>query len=443
MEHLENDMDHLFQKAGELYPLKTSGSDWDAVTGKLNEEGFGDPSAVPGMNTRASRNKRSWLLLLLLIPIGLGSIVYFSSSKKQSIVSSANNIKKDNLRKSDASLSKQGIQTEKIKTDLEQKTDANKISLQNESSNSGVQKLLNNTSNFKSGSKIIMEPANRNGKKLKNADISFVKGETLNGGSFVTENPENNQNSSAQSLAIKPLSLSVSGINETIAVEGKTLASSPPGAMNIVLPATKTNNKKISTNKGFYVGFIGGPDFSTVKFQSVNQLGYSLGALAGYRFNKHFAIETGLLWDKKFYYTEGKYFSKDQISAPPYSNISSVNGNCNMFEIPISVRYDFATRSNHGFFISGGFSSYLMKQQNYTAIVESTGSQWPYSFTSNQSSNYFFSIIQLSGGYEFAINGNNKIRIEPYVKIPLQEIGIGSLPISSTGLYLGITHSFR
>ena len=31
--------------------------------------------------------------------------------------------------------------------------------------------------------------------------------------------------------------------------------------------------------------------------------------MAGYRFNKHFAIETGLLWDKKFYYTEGKYFT--------------------------------------------------------------------------------------------------------------------------------------
>lgn len=213
--------------------------------------------------------------------------------------------------------------------------------------------------------------------------------------------------------------------------------------MNIALPATKTNTKKIPTNKVFYVGFIGGPDFSTVKFQSVKQLGYSLGILAGYRFNKHFGIETGLLWDKKFYYTEGKYFSKDQISAPLYSKISSVNGNCNMFEIPISIRYDFASRSNYGFFIMGGFSSYLMKKQNYTAIVESTGYQWPYSFSSSQSSNYFFSIVQFSGGYEFAINGNNKIRIEPYIKIPLQGIGIGSLPISSTGIYLGITHSFR
>ena len=44
MEHLENDMDDLFQKAGELYPLKTTGSDWDAVVGKLQKE---DPRRGP------------------------------------------------------------------------------------------------------------------------------------------------------------------------------------------------------------------------------------------------------------------------------------------------------------------------------------------------------------------------------------------------------------
>src|SRR5277367_642065 len=118
MEHLENDMDHLFQKAGELYPLKTSGSDWDAMAGKLNEEGFGDPAVVPGINTGATRNKRRWLLLLLLIPIGLGSIVYFSSVKKQTIVTSAIDITDNNLKKSDAPATKHDNQAEKIKTDL-------------------------------------------------------------------------------------------------------------------------------------------------------------------------------------------------------------------------------------------------------------------------------------------------------------------------------------
>ena len=64
-----------------------------------------------------------------------------------------------------------------------------------------------------------------------------------------------------------------------------------------------------------------------------------------------------------------------------------------MFEIPISLRYDFAHSARNGFFITGGMSSYLMKQQNYTALVSNSSMQWPASFSfTDQSSNYFFSI---------------------------------------------------
>src|SRR5579863_5851009 len=125
MEHVENDMDHLFQKAGELYPLKTSGSDWDALAGNLSDEGFGNPVAVPGTNTGVSRNKRKWLLLLLLIPMGIGSIIYFSSSKKQSAITSSASIKKGDIKKSDVSSIKTEVRSEKIKTEPAQNTEAN------------------------------------------------------------------------------------------------------------------------------------------------------------------------------------------------------------------------------------------------------------------------------------------------------------------------------
>src|SRR5277367_4359337 len=79
MEHLENDMDDLFQKAGELYPLKTSESDWKGMLGKLNEEGLGDQKGAIKINSKEISNKRRWLLLLLLIPAVVGSIFYFSA----------------------------------------------------------------------------------------------------------------------------------------------------------------------------------------------------------------------------------------------------------------------------------------------------------------------------------------------------------------------------
>jgi hypothetical protein len=442
MEHLENDMDDLFQKAGELYPLKTSGSDWDAVAGKLNEEGFGGQSAMPVMNKRATRNKRRWLLVLLLIPFGLGSIVYFAPSKKQPIASAAIHVKSNEIRKSDAPSIKQEIQSEKIKTDPTHRIDANKTSVQKERSNSSTQKQFFNASAINNHNKINTDPANKN-RVVPVSGVSLVTGQSLFTNSTVSENSVNNQNFLAQTLAIKPLSLTASGANEIIVVKGKALTSASTGPLNIVSPATNAKANKISSNKGFYVGFLAGPDLSTVKFQSVKQLGYSLGALIGYRLNKHISFETGLLWDKKFYYTDGKYFSKDQLYVPPSAYILNVNGNCNMFEIPISLRYDFAHSTRYGFFITAGMSSYLMKKQNYTALVSNSSMQWPSSFSSDYSSNYFFSIIQLSAGYEYSINDKTKIRIEPYVKIPLQGIGIGSLPISSTGIYLGITHSFR
>src|SRR5450755_3577794 len=83
MEHLDNDMDDLFQKAGELYPLKVSESDWEGVAGKLQEESFGDLNALPGSNAIGIRNKRSRRLLLILIPLLLAGLVYTSGLIKQ------------------------------------------------------------------------------------------------------------------------------------------------------------------------------------------------------------------------------------------------------------------------------------------------------------------------------------------------------------------------
>jgi len=44
MEYLDDEMDDLFRKAGEQYPLKTSDSDWDAVLGRLQPAAGGESS---------------------------------------------------------------------------------------------------------------------------------------------------------------------------------------------------------------------------------------------------------------------------------------------------------------------------------------------------------------------------------------------------------------
>jgi hypothetical protein len=51
--------------------------------------------------------------------------------------------------------------------------------------------------------------------------------------------------------------------------------------------------------------------------------------------------------------------------------------------------------------------------------------------------------MQLSVGYNHNITSKIKLRIEPYIKLPIRKIGIGKMPITSTGVYFGIVRDLK
>lgn len=441
MEHVNNNMDDLFRKAGDLYPLKTSESDWDQLLGKLRGEIPGEQHAAPAMQARGARNKRRWLLLLLLIPLGLFSLVYFSGYKKEQ--------KPGHASTGDHTLAAgQGGQTKKDQAIPGEQAAGNP------SPNPSVNTFLKDKESFSKKTQGPSADASLTGVSGKN-DLHIIYMTAVPGAymmkastkSSLAETPSLFPESFHEPVT-KTLSLSVYGSNESVLVHGIPFSTAPATGVSLKDFSTGTTSKskadRTQSSKGIYIGFLAGPDLSSVDFQSIKHPGFSLGVLAGYRFNKRLTIETGLLWDKKYYYSTGNYFNKSNANIPASVTIVNVDGNCNMFEIPINLRYDFASRNKHGFFAKAGFSSYLMKKENYNYLAYGySGQTYTHDSTYNNSTNNIFSILQLSGGYEFAIGSKTKIQIEPYLKIPVQGIGIGSMPISSTGIYFGITHSFR
>ncbi|HEY4965738.1 MAG TPA: outer membrane beta-barrel protein [Puia sp.] len=448
MEHVNDDMDELFKKAGELYPLKTSESDWDGVMGKLRDEISGEkgiPYAVPA---RGNSNRRRWLLLIL-VPAFVFSLIYFSglrvSEKNTQALSKGDNHpanKNSPVTNTISSPGDQAVKEAPAGPESQGKTTADLASTAPVS----VTKKKSDEHAAKETAQMKSAGENTNGKMVASGKILQ---ESASVPYAATETKNHSDLESFPEPVEKALFLSVYGLNENPSVYGKPF---PPLVLKDItlnaetsgtLAKTKTDNTH--SPKGIYAVVLGGPDFSMVAFQSTEQAGYSIGALLGYRFNKHIAIETGLLWDKKNYYSSGEYFDKSKIyNFPSVETISSVNGNCNMFEIPLNFRYDFANNEKHGFFATAGLSSYLMKKEYYKYNADSAGYRpWTGETTYNNASKNFFSILQLSAGYERTIGRNTKIRIEPYMKIPLQGIGISNMPISSVGLYFGISHSFR
>jgi hypothetical protein len=111
-----------------------------------------------------------------------------------------------------------------------------------------------------------------------------------------------------------------------------------------------------------------------------------------------------------------------------------------MFEIPINVRYNFSLNKKSQWFALAGVSSYMMQKEEYEYLYERYNVQYNSNKYYKASSKDFLSIMNLSVGYEHAVGKWGKVRVEPYIKVPLRGVGIGSLPLTSTGIQAGFTY---
>jgi hypothetical protein len=147
-----------------------------------------------------------------------------------------------------------------------------------------------------------------------------------------------------------------------------------------------------------------------------------------------------LYHDRKKYYTNGEYFSKEKVQGLYNIDLKSVDGYCDMWEIPLHVRYNFSNGNKVNWFAAGGLSTYLMTGETYTFKGSSpTNPNWHGTWPYKNPYNYWFSIVNLSAGFEQRLGKIGNLRLEPYVRVPLSGIGTGNLSIMSAGLNIGIT----
>jgi hypothetical protein len=69
MQYVNDDMDEMFRRAAEDYPLDTSGADWEKVKAMLN----GDAAS----SVTKEKKKRRFFWFFLIIPVGMSAIAYF------------------------------------------------------------------------------------------------------------------------------------------------------------------------------------------------------------------------------------------------------------------------------------------------------------------------------------------------------------------------------
>lgn len=495
MQLLDDDMDELFRKAASQYPLKTDGMDWDALDRRLRPEN----GAMPPPVADAPKPARKWFwwrgLPLLLLFMGAG--IFWMSVRKGGTQKQTNNTAQKaiatNITSRPIPIKTSTPSAEQGAVQEEQPIVAEGLTLGN-SRNVKKQKTAATLTHM------VFVPVTYGGDNKEGIDVSgsTTKHENLAGtrnangvatgttnGAITATTGANgtatgNANTNAAIAANTRNGIAANSGDRTTAhssvpimldtlriIGFKPIKEERPGrkkneadlfALNNWQPAISpvkdtllvtqvspgTPKANIVVNPGLYAGVLVSPDFTTIKGQTLKAGGYNLGVVLGYRISKRFAVEAGVSWDRKNYYSKGEYFSTSKLPNAQNYKIISIDGWCNMIEIPVNVRYFFSVKEKASWYANAGLSSYLMKTESYNYdMLYNGGGRATKNYSYNNSSKDWLSVVHLGVGYERKLSKVGTIRLEPYLNLPAGGLGVGKLPMTSFGLNIGITRSIR
>ena len=422
MQYQNDDMDDLFRKAADGYPLKLQDEGWDSIAGKLAASG----AVATGIVSKKSKeNKYKLVILALLLLIVSGTTLFFALNKENK-----NNKNNFTLKNKESIKTSPG---DKYYLDNNVKNNAIEIS---EATNPINPVIGEKTTAFKTTKQILVYPTYAK-TSITNANISYTdeldkkENELKENEIKPGENKTKTQDIDNENSIVKISQVKQEDKIEIKIEKSKEIISANPGNGN--------EKKKIKIKNRFYIGILAGPQFNEVKSQGFSNPGFSVGLLTGVTLTKKLALETGLFISQKKYFSSGEYFNMKTVAAsmPVGMKVISLNGKSTILEIPLKLKYDFLKKKNGRFFGTIGASSYILAKESNKYLVDLNGNQQKLTRNYSNNGKYVTAELNLSAGYDYKLK-QKTVRIEPYVQLPMKGIGVGSMPILSTGIHIGV-----
>jgi hypothetical protein len=202
----------------------------------------------------------------------------------------------------------------------------------------------------------------------------------------------------------------------------------------------KKDKHKTKKGNSFFFILSAGPDVSFVGGDKLGTTKLITGGGLGYTFNNRFTIRAGFYAGRKVYSASPDAYHPPADFYTYYPYLENVDADCKVYELPLSISYNFSKSAKKSFFASAGVSSYLMKTEkyNYSYKYYPAGPTLNREWTIKDENKHYFSALTLSGGYQQNINKYISLMVEPYVKLPLSGVGFGKVKLNSGGVLFSI-----
>jgi hypothetical protein len=202
---------------------------------------------------------------------------------------------------------------------------------------------------------------------------------------------------------------------------------------------SKSRNPSVAASRWEF-GAVYAPDVSTVKFTHTQKPGMNLGLTIGYNISRRFAVQTGAIYTIKNYKSRGEDYHPPKGYWTDYVKLETVAADCDMWDIPINLRYNLVPKHRSNLFVSTGLSSYFMRSEDYDFFYYYNGNPVNRYREYETKTKHWFSVLNLSVGYERQVSKNFSVQAEPFFKQPLKGVGFGNVKLNSTGIFFSVKY---
>jgi hypothetical protein len=191
--------------------------------------------------------------------------------------------------------------------------------------------------------------------------------------------------------------------------------------------------------RSFSVGLAASPDLSMAgNMTGLHQPGYKIGITLEYRISDRFSVSAGVLPSVVRYSAPGRAYNPNGYWAGG-STPDEITGECLLFDIPVSLRLDVMNFSRSRLFATAGISSYIMQNEEYRFRYRE-GTYGEEGWSGQTGTRHWMSNAGFSVGYEYDLHPNWGLRAEPFMKIPVREVGWGNVKLYSVGTFISLNY---
>lgn len=193
------------------------------------------------------------------------------------------------------------------------------------------------------------------------------------------------------------------------------------------------------------VGLLLAPDFNSTGVMQRKSFSPVAGGLISYSISSRWSLSMRILYNNKKYSSTGEdyqvpyyYWSERTNGIVP----DNIDASCRVLDIPVLLTYKFYNRQRLSLSVSAGPGSYFLLDEKYKFTFRQDNPGADTQWQTKENSRVLFGIANLAAGIELHTGRKTSIGLEPYLKIPLKEMGWANVNLSGMGLLFSFQYHF-